>query len=63
MIVPFEGLGYRHFDTATRYGNEHLLGNALSKWISNEKHRREELFIVTKVSLIYKSQIQLFLKN
>lgn len=46
-IIP--ELGYRHFDTAARYGNEHLLGKALTKWIQNKQQRREELFIVTKV--------------
>ncbi|CAL8098943.1 unnamed protein product [Orchesella dallaii] len=42
-------LGYRHFDTATRYGNEHLLGSALKKWTGSDQRKRDELFIVTKL--------------
>lgn len=37
--------GYRAFDTAQAYGNEHLLGSALKK----SGIPREELFITTKV--------------
>ena len=37
--------GYRSFDTAQAYGNEHLLGSALKK----SGMPREELFITTKV--------------
>ena len=43
-------LGYRHFDTATLYKNEESLGRALKKAIDSGKVKREELFIVTKVS-------------
>ncbi|ODM98403.1 Alcohol dehydrogenase [NADP(+)] [Orchesella cincta] len=42
-------IGYRHFDSATRYGNENLLGSALKKWTGNDQRRRDELFIVTKL--------------
>lgn len=39
--------GYRHFDTAQIYGNEHMLGEA---WQASGV-RREELFITTKIWL------------
>lgn len=39
--------GYRHFDTAQAYHNEHLLGAA---W-QNSGLKREELFITTKIAV------------
>ncbi|ROT77152.1 hypothetical protein C7M84_004181 [Penaeus vannamei] len=44
--------GYRHFDTATLYQNEEAIGDVLSKWISEGKVAREELFITTKLPTI-----------
>jgi diketogulonate reductase-like aldo/keto reductase len=41
--------GYRHFDTATLYKNESILGNVFKKWLDLGKIKREELFIVTKL--------------
>ena len=41
-------LGYRHFDTASKYGNEAYIGEALSK-IMQSGIKREELFITTKL--------------
>jgi len=35
--------GYRHFDTATMYGNERVLGQALSS------HARQDLFVTSKL--------------
>jgi len=40
--------GYRHFDTAQAYGNEHLLGEAWQK----SGLKREELFITTKIGVV-----------
>ncbi|MGD9924875.1 MAG: aldo/keto reductase [Pseudorhodoplanes sp.] len=40
------GLGYRHFDTAQMYGNEREVGDG----IRASGLKREELFVVTKVS-------------
>ena len=37
--------GYRHFDTATFYKNENLIGIALKRL----KIKREEIFITSKV--------------
>ncbi|XP_019881558.1 1,5-anhydro-D-fructose reductase [Aethina tumida] len=43
--------GYRHFDTATLYENEHVIGKVLKKWISEGKVKRSDLFIVTKLPI------------
>ena len=39
--------GYRHFDTAQVYGNEHYLGEAIKR----SGLKREELFITTKINI------------
>jgi diketogulonate reductase-like aldo/keto reductase len=39
--------GYRHFDSAQAYGNEHYLGNA---WKSSGL-KREDLFLTTKIAV------------
>ena len=44
--------GYRHFDTATRYKNEHIIGSVIKRWLQAGKVKREELFITTKVDSI-----------
>jgi len=41
--------GYRHFDSAQAYHNEHLLGQAWRK----SGLKREELFITTKIAVIH----------
>ncbi|XP_060646468.1 aldo-keto reductase family 1 member B7-like [Drosophila nasuta] len=41
--------GYRHIDTAARYGNESAIGKVLRRWLDAGKVKREELFIVTKL--------------
>lgn len=43
--------GYRHIDTATVYENEAAIGKVLKKWLDAGKVKREDLFVVTKVSL------------
>lgn len=43
--------GYRHIDCAPVYENEHVIGRILKKWIDSGKVSRDELFIVSKVSL------------
>ncbi len=42
--------GYRLFDTADNYYNEADLGNALQSLCKTRGAKREELFIVTKIS-------------
>jgi len=41
--------GYRHFDTASFYTNESIIGKVLKKWLVLKKGTREELFITTKL--------------
>ncbi len=41
--------GYRMFDTAASYGNEMAVGNALKSYMSEDRVRREELFVITKL--------------
>jgi len=43
-------VGYRHIDTAFMYQNEAAIGNTLKKWFDSGKLKREDVFIVTKVS-------------
>ncbi|XP_068155947.1 1,5-anhydro-D-fructose reductase-like [Drosophila tropicalis] len=43
--------GYRHIDTALRYGNEGAIGKVLKRWLDAGKVKREELYIVTKLPL------------
>lgn len=50
--VAFEAAvkaGYRHFDTAQIYGNEHMLGGALK----HSDLTREEVFITTKIAVTH----------
>ncbi|XP_060530275.1 uncharacterized protein LOC132704348 [Cylas formicarius] len=42
-------VGYRHFDTAYVYGNEHIIGKVLNKWFSSGKLKRDDVFITTKL--------------
>ncbi len=41
--------GYRHIDTATTYGNEESVGQAIADFIKESGIKREELFITTKL--------------
>lgn len=42
-------LGYRHIDTASFYGNEKEIGEAIREKIEDGSVTRENLFITTKV--------------
>ncbi|CAG9834505.1 unnamed protein product [Diabrotica balteata] len=57
--------GYRHFDTATVYGNEALIGKILNKWFSSGKIKREELFITTKLPICggHADRVEMFIKQ
>ncbi|XP_030760210.1 aldose reductase-like isoform X2 [Sitophilus oryzae] len=48
LDAAFEA-GYRHVDTATIYGNEHIIGNVLKKWFDSGKLSRKDVFITTKL--------------
>lgn len=41
--------GYRHIDSASRYGNEEALGRALKEWTTANNVPREQIFITTKL--------------
>lgn len=41
--------GYRHIDTATDYGNEEIIGEALAEVFAEGKIFREDLFITSKL--------------
>lgn len=42
--------GYRHIDTAYAYQNEDAIGEVLDEYLKAGKIKRQELYIVTKVS-------------
>ena len=42
-------LGYRHFDTAERYGNEQWVGDGLHQGLAATSLKREDVFVTTKV--------------
>jgi diketogulonate reductase-like aldo/keto reductase len=42
-------LGYRHLDTAERYGNEEWVGEGLRQGLADSGLKREDIFITTKV--------------
>ena len=42
-------LGYRHLDTAERYGNEEWVGEGLRQGLAEQGHKREDVFVTTKV--------------
>lgn len=45
-------IGYRHFDSAMIYGNEHEVGTAVRAKIADSTVKREDLFITNKVNKI-----------
>ena len=42
-------IGYRHFDCALIYGNEHEIGQAIADAIINQEVTRNELWITSKL--------------
>lgn len=42
-------IGYRHFDSAMIYGNDHEVGRAVNAKIADGTIKREDLFITNKV--------------
>lgn len=43
-------IGYRHIDTASFYGNEKEVGDAIREKIKDGVIKREDVFVTTKVS-------------
>ncbi|XP_060522695.1 dihydrodiol dehydrogenase 3-like [Cylas formicarius] len=58
-------VGYRHFDTAFLYRNEHLIGKVLNKWFTSGKVKREDIFVTTKLPFdgTYPEGVEKFLKE
>ena len=42
-------VGYRHLDTAERYGNEEWVGEGLRQGLAASGLKREDVFVTTKV--------------
>lgn len=42
-------IGYRAFDTARDYGNEHIVGRVLNECLEERELKREDIFITTKI--------------
>lgn len=42
-------IGFRAFDTARDYGNEHIVGKVLKECLAEQGLRREDIFITTKI--------------
>ncbi|HEX6961762.1 MAG TPA: aldo/keto reductase [Lacipirellula sp.] len=49
VVVDAAELGYRHFDSASDYGNEPATGEGLRKILSTGVCRREELWVTSKL--------------
>jgi alcohol dehydrogenase (NADP+) len=47
-VVGAAGVGYRHFDCASIYGNEHLIGQALAR-IQSGGVKRQDFWVTSKV--------------
>ena len=43
--------GYRHFDSAQAYGNEQFLGDAVRRSCEDNKLKRSDFFITTKIAV------------
>ena len=42
-------VGYRNIDTASMYGNEEIIGEAIQEALATGKVKREDLFICSKI--------------
>ena len=50
-------VGYRLIDTAFKYRNERAIGKAMKEALEEKKLKREDLFIVSKVSIHHYSRM------
>lgn len=55
--------GYRHIDTASLYGNEEAIGDALVEVFAESSIKREELFIVTKLWIDEREDVERAVKR
>jgi diketogulonate reductase-like aldo/keto reductase len=49
ISYALEEAGYRHIDTATAYGNEHEIGEALEEVFAKGQIKREDVWVTTKL--------------
>lgn len=49
LVTAGMQIGFRAFDTARDYGNEHIVGKVLKECMSEQSLKREEFFITTKI--------------
>lgn len=62
-------IGYRAFDTARDYGNEHIVGQVIKECLHEQGLKREDVFITTKIGNSQQAlgnigeQIDISLKN
>lgn len=49
LVTAGMQIGFRAFDTARDYGNEHIVGKVLKECMSEQGLKREEIFITTKI--------------
>lgn len=55
--------GYRHIDTAWAYGNEAAIGKAVRAKIAQGTIKRSDIFIVTKVIIVYQKSMKMKFVN
>ncbi len=49
LVTAGMQIGFRAFDTARDYGNEHIVGKVLKECMSEQGLKRDEIFITTKI--------------
>ena len=62
-ILEAISYGYRLFDTAQMYGNEHKVGTAIREAIDKMGIKREDFFITTNIKTRFKSKFFSFKSN
>ncbi len=48
-VLDAASIGYRHFDCASVYGNEHLIGKSFKAILDSGEIRREDLWVTSKL--------------
>ena len=49
LVEAMVEVGYRNIDTASMYGNEEIIGEAIQEALATGKVKREDLFICSKI--------------